>query len=102
MDPLRLQDHVLCMLCYESTYQERKEHVISTSWRPRTLLVSYTEDNSEIPIAVTGFLGHSEKEKTGQNVGLDFRGAIENRKKKNFWTREMGNPTGEEIGVTDS
>ena len=25
-DPLRLQDHALCMLCYESTDQDRKEH----------------------------------------------------------------------------
>ena len=26
-DPLRLQDHALCMLCYESTDQDRREHV---------------------------------------------------------------------------
>jgi hypothetical protein len=26
IDPLRLQDHALCMLCYESTDQDRKEH----------------------------------------------------------------------------
>jgi hypothetical protein len=28
MDPLSLQDHVLCMLCMESKGQERREHVI--------------------------------------------------------------------------
>ena len=26
IDPLRLEDHALCMLCYESTDQDRKEH----------------------------------------------------------------------------
>ena len=27
IDPLRLQHHALCMLCYESTDQDRREHV---------------------------------------------------------------------------